>query len=90
MADDRKQKEDVPILTHPPPPLSSKILFYGLLSMIPYLIVHPELNIHLLFDQPELTWNLLFLGCIASMLCFLAFRYRDTKIFESSYNLLAC
>lgn len=55
--------------------VTRKIFFYGLLSMIPYFIVYPELNIHLLFDQPELTWNLLFLGCVASMLCFLAWNW---------------
>ena len=43
--------------------------------MIPYLIMNPELNIHLLLNQPELAWNLLFLGCVASMLCFLAWNW---------------
>ena len=51
------------------------VFFYGLLSMIPYLIVHPEMNIHLLFSKPHLAWNLLFLGCVASMLCFLAWNW---------------
>ena len=55
--------------------VTRKVFFYGLLSMIPYMIVHPELNIHLLFAQPELLWNLLFLGCVASMLCFLAWNW---------------
>ena len=55
--------------------VTRKVFFYGLLSMIPYLIVYPELNIHLLFAQPQLVWNLLFLGCVASMLCFLAWNW---------------
>ena len=55
--------------------VTRKVFFYGLLSMIPYFIVHPELNIHLLFSKPELVWNLLFLGCVASMLCFLAWNW---------------
>ena len=55
--------------------ITRKVFFYGLLSMIPYYIVHPELNVHLLFDRPELLWNLLFLGCVASMLCFLAWNW---------------
>lgn len=55
--------------------VTRKVFFYGLVSMIPYLIVHPELNVHLLLDQPELMWNLLFLGCVASMLCFLAWNW---------------
>ncbi|MBO6059034.1 MAG: DMT family transporter [Bacteroidaceae bacterium] len=55
--------------------VTRKVFFYGLLSMIPYLIMNPELNIHLLFAQPLLAWNLLFLGCVASMLCFLAWNW---------------
>ena len=55
--------------------VTRKVFFYGLLSMIPYLIVHPEMNIHLLFSKPHLAWNLLFLGCVASMLCFLAWNW---------------
>ena len=55
--------------------VTRKVFFYGLLSMIPYLIMNPELNIRLLFAQPLLAWNLLFLGCVASMLCFLAWNW---------------
>lgn len=55
--------------------ITRKVFFYGLLSMIPYFIVHPDLNIHIVFAQPEMMWNLLFLGCIASMLCFLAWNW---------------
>lgn len=55
--------------------ITRKVFFYGLLSMIPYLVVHPELNIQLVFDKPQMAWNLLFLGCIASMVCFLAWNW---------------
>ena len=55
--------------------VTRKVFFYGLVSMIPYLIVHTELNVHLVLEQPELAWNLLFLGCVASMLCFLAWNW---------------
>lgn len=51
--------------------ITRKVFFYGLVSMTPYLIIYPELNIHLLLIQPEMMWNLLFLGCVASMLCYL-------------------
>lgn len=60
--------------------ITRKVFFYGLLSMIPYLIVHPELNLHLLEGHPELVWNLLFLGCIASMLCFVAWNWALKRI----------
>ena len=55
--------------------ITRKVFFYGLLSMIPYFVVRPGLNVHLLVDQPSLMWNLLFLGCIASMVCFLAWNW---------------
>ncbi|MCR5680580.1 MAG: DMT family transporter [Prevotella sp.] len=55
--------------------VTRKVFFYGLLSMIPYYILHPGLNIRLLVVQPQMVWNLLFLGCVASMLCFLAWNW---------------
>ena len=55
--------------------ITRKVFFYGLVSMIPYLIIYPELNIHLLLIQPEMMWNLLFLGCVASMLCYLTWAW---------------
>lgn len=55
--------------------ITRKVFFYGLLSMIPYFVVRPGLNVHLLVDQPSLMWNLLFLGCIASMVYFLAWNW---------------
>lgn len=55
--------------------ITRKVFFYGLLSMIPYYILYPELNLQLLLQQPRLLWNLLFLGCIASMLCFLTWTW---------------
>jgi drug/metabolite transporter (DMT)-like permease len=51
--------------------VTRKVFFYGLLSMIPYFIFFPGLNVHKLFEQPALLWNLLFLGCVASTFCFL-------------------
>lgn len=55
--------------------VTRKVFFYGLLSMIPYYIIYPGLNLHLILTQPQLIWNLLFLGCIASMLCFLTWNW---------------
>ncbi len=55
--------------------ITRKVFFYGLVSMTPYFIIYPELNIHLLLIQPELMWNLLFLGCVASMLCYLTWAW---------------
>jgi len=60
--------------------VTRKVFFYGLLSMTPYYIMYPHLNLHLLFEQPQLLWNLLFLGCVASMLCFLTWNWVLKKL----------
>ena len=60
--------------------VTRKVFFYGLLSMAPYFVVCPGLNTHLLVGQPSLLWNLLFLGCVASTLCFLAWNWAMKKL----------
>ena len=60
--------------------ITRKVFFYGLLSMIPYIILHPDLNIQLVINKPTLLANLLFLGCVASMLCFLAWNWVLKKL----------
>ena len=60
--------------------VTRKVFFYGLLSMIPYFWVYPGLNAHLLIGQPAMLWNLLFLGCVASTLCFLAWNWAMKKL----------
>lgn len=59
--------------------ITRKVFFYGLLTMIPYFAVRPsELPAPIgegpgidVILSPPVSGNLLFLGCIASMLCFL-------------------
>ena len=65
--------------------ITRKVFFYGLLAMIPYFMWRPEeagifnsstlqsFNLSILF-------NLLFLGCIASMGCFLAWNWVMKKL----------
>lgn len=60
--------------------ITRKVFFYGLLSMVPYLVVRPGLGIGLLAGQPRLVLHLLFLGCVASMLCFLAWNWVLRKL----------
>jgi len=55
--------------------ITRKVFFYGLVSMIPYIILHPDLNIQLVINKPTLLANLLFLGCVASMLCYVAWNW---------------
>jgi len=60
--------------------ITRKVFFYGLLFMIPYFLWKPELGINILICKPYLVWNLLFLGSIASMLCFLAWNWVLKKL----------
>ena len=60
--------------------ITRKVFFYGLLSMIPYYIVYPGLNVGLFIGHPAMLWNLLFLGCVASTLCFLAWNWAMKKL----------
>lgn len=62
--------------------ITRKVFFYGLVSMIPYFIVYPYpgLNVSIVLHQPSLLWNLLFLSCVASMLCYLAWNWVLKKL----------
>ena len=60
--------------------ITRKVFFYGLVFMIPYYIWCPGLGVHQLVQHPSLIWHLLFLGCVASMLCFLAWNWVMKKL----------
>jgi drug/metabolite transporter (DMT)-like permease len=70
--------------------ITRKVFIYGLLTMIPYFLLHPaEASIFSLSaDAPlsivncplSVVYNLLFLGCVASMLCFLAWNWVLKKL----------
>jgi drug/metabolite transporter (DMT)-like permease len=60
--------------------ITRKVFFYGLLSMAPYFLVYPELPPLSVVLRPDILSNLLFLGCVASMLCFLAWNWVIRKL----------
>ena len=60
--------------------ITRKVFFYGLLSMIPYFMVYPDLPSPSLVFRIDVLLNLLFLGCVASMLCFLAWNWVVKKL----------
>ena len=60
--------------------ITRKVFFYGLVSMIPYYLVWPSCPSMELLLRPEILCNLLFLGCVASMLCFLAWTWVIRKL----------
>lgn len=55
--------------------ITRKVFFYGLLSIIPYYMLNPEWPDTNILLRPQVMANLLFLGCVASMLCFLAWTW---------------
>lgn len=65
--------------------VTRKVFFYGLLAMIPYYICRPEeagifTSPSTFHPSPSTVFNLLFLGCIASMGCFLAWNWTMKKL----------
>ena len=69
--------------------ITRKVFGYGLLTILPLLCVN-GLNVRLLADGGAMVWgNILFLGCVASMLCFLGWNWCLGKIGSvSATNLL--
>ena len=60
--------------------VTRKVFFYGLVTMIPYFLWRPGLGTEHLTRQPQLLWQLFFLGCVASMICFLAWNWVLKKL----------
>ena len=55
--------------------ITRKIFGYGLLTILPMLLVR-GVDIELLVDGGAVVWgNILFLGCVASLLCFLGWNF---------------
>lgn len=60
--------------------ITRKVFFYGLVSIIPYYILVPDMPPLAVLTRAEIILNLLFLGCIASMLCFLTWTWVVEKL----------
>ena len=60
--------------------ITRKVFFYGLLSMIPYFLIWPDMPPLSVVLRPDILANLLFLGCVASMACFLAWNWVIKKL----------
>ena len=60
--------------------ITRKVFFYGLMTMIPYFIMHPEFPPMDVVFRSDVLLNLLFLGSIASMACFLAWTWVMDKL----------
>ena len=51
--------------------ITRKVFFYGILTILPYYIFVPDMPSWDVLMRPEVALNLLFLGSVASMLCYL-------------------
>lgn len=60
--------------------MSRKIFLYGSLSLIPFFLVDPFDATLDIFSQPEVWGNLLFLGVVASMVCFTTWNLSIKKL----------
>lgn len=55
--------------------ITRKVFFYGILTILPYYIFVPDMPSWDVLVKPEVAVNLLFLGSVASMLCYLTWSW---------------
>ena len=60
--------------------ITRKVFFYGVLTIIPYYLIIPGFPPLEVFTRPQVIGNLLFLGCLASMICFLTWNWCISKL----------
>lgn len=60
--------------------ITRKVFFYGLVTIMPYYLFFPELPSASVLLRPAVMGNLLFLGVVASMACFLTWTWCIRKI----------
>ena len=60
--------------------ITRKVFFYGLVTMLPYFAFYPEMPSLSLLLQTDILANILFLGCVASMLCFLVWNWAIKRL----------
>lgn len=60
--------------------ITRKVFFYGVLTILPYYLFVPGLPSIEIFFRPQVLGNLLFLGCLASMICFLTWNWCISKL----------
>lgn len=60
--------------------ITRKVFFYGLLTIIPYYFFVPGFPSMEVLLRPEALWNLLFLGVVASMICYVTWNWVISKL----------
>lgn len=60
--------------------ITRKVFFYGVLTILPYYAFFPGMPTAEVLCRPQVAGNLLFLGCLASMVCFLTWNWCISKL----------
>ena len=60
--------------------ITRKVFFYGLVTILPYYLVVPGFPPMEVLLRREVLWNLLFLGVVASMLCYVMWNWVISKL----------
>ena len=60
--------------------ITRKVFFYGVLTILLYYIFYPTLPTAAVLTKPVVVGNLAFLGCLASMICFLTWNWCISKL----------
>jgi drug/metabolite transporter (DMT)-like permease len=60
--------------------ITRKVFFYGLLTMIPYFLMVPDWPSWQVIVRPQVLGNLLYLGIVASCVCFLVWTWVMDKL----------
>lgn len=55
--------------------ITRKVFFYGVVTILPYYLFESEMPALNVLARPQVIGNLLFLGCLASMVCFLTWNW---------------
>ena len=55
--------------------ITRKVFFYGMVTILPYYLFESEMPSLNVLARPQVIGNLLFLGCLASMVCFLTWNW---------------
>ncbi len=60
--------------------ITRKVFFYGVLTILPYYLFVPDMPSVEALTRPQVVANLLFLGCLASMICYLTWNWCIAKL----------
>lgn len=60
--------------------ITRKVFFYGILTILPYYLLIPGMPSVEVLVRPQVIANLLFLGCLASLICFLTWNWCISKL----------